>query len=465
MKMSFDRVRLIAAAGGLMVLAGAGLLADPTRFSDFTPLTASAGAAADPAFPITFGNAEIRQLSIADRATQLAALKPNAGSWDMIAVNEDGHDKGRYLFSPFEDGAGGIQRHDLESGETDTIWQSWSGYPAARMDPSYWTPWGTYITGEENWGDCGAPSYRCGRLFELKNPTTAPAIFTPVGASSNDGADFAHQNVIPRVSQEGIQFDRDGNMYFIDELATGCVYRYSTAAQWSKVRNGKADYFAAGQTSVLRVGNGLTAGATGAFTWVAITNANGQALPGALTVTDSNGVVSVDGRASCDVATYKGTDYNRPEDMQIQTVNGRQNLYFTETTTHRVFAIDLSNKVIRVFADRATIDLASGAAVGSALANPDNLAVDHDGNIYIVEDRNGAVDDDIWFAKDINKDGDLLDPGEGIGRWASNGAPGSEFTGLYFDPFDKRRAWVNIQHPSDGNDRTLEITIPHGHDE
>jgi secreted PhoX family phosphatase len=106
------------------------------------------------------------------------------------------------------------------------------------------------------------------------------------------------------------------------------------------------------------------------------------------------------------------------------------------------------------------IDLATGAAVGAALANPDNLAVDRDGNMYIVEDRGGAVDDDIWFADDLNSDGDLADAGEGIGRWASNGAVGSEFTGLYFDPTDKRRAWVNIQHPASGNDRTIEITTP-----
>jgi len=35
----------------------------------------------------------------------------------------------------------------------------------------------------------------------------------------------------------------------------------------------------------------------------------------------------------------------------------------------------------------------------------------------------------------------------------------STLTGLYFDPKDKRRAWVNIQHPASGNDRTIEITI------
>lgn len=286
-----------------------------------------------------------------------------------------------------------------------------------------------------------------------------------MGAFSNDGADFEHKNVIPRSSHEGIQFDRDGNMYFIDELDGGNIYKYTSAARFSRVMSGKADYFAAGRTFVLRVGDGNTANATGAYAWVPFTDANGLALPGALTITDTNGVTSVDARNTTNLAPFKGTDYMRPEDMQIQTVHGREYLYVATTTTNQVYRLDLKNKAISVFADRNTIDLATGAAVGGALASPDNLAIDHDGNIYIVEDRNGAVDDDIWFAKDRNKDGDLLDAGEGLGRWATNGTPGSEFTGLYFDPFNKRRAWVNIQHPSSGNDRTIEITIPHGRDD
>ena len=178
------------------------------------------------------------------------------------------------------------------------------------------------------------------------------------------------------------------------------------------------------------------------------------------TITDPNGVTSVDARNTTNLAAFKGTDYQRPEDMQVQTLNGRQYLYVTTTTTHEVYRLDLTNQTISVFANRNTINLATGSAVGSALNSPDNLAVDHDGNIYIVEDRSGGSDDDIWFGKDLNGDGDLTDLGEGIGRWASNGAAGSEFTGLYFDPTDKRRAWVNIQHPNSGNDRTIEITIP-----
>jgi sugar lactone lactonase YvrE len=461
LKTSVERATLVTVGG--LLLAGTVAIGDGTRFSDFTPLTSSAGPTIDEAAPITFGNSEVRQESIADRASQLASLVPNAGAWDMNTLNATGHRRGRFLFTVFETGASGVQRHDLQTGETETIWQSWPGVPATRFDPSFWTPWGTLITAEEDWGDCGAPAYACGRLFEFKNPTTAPGIFTPVGPFSNAGANFAHQNVIPRTSHEGIQFDDDGNMYFIDELNGGNIYKYTPAARFDRVMAGRADYFAAGRTSVLRVGDGNTPNATGAYVWIPFTDATGAALPGALTITDGNGITSVDGRNTTKLPAFKGTGYNRPEDAQIQTVKGRQYLYFNATGTHQTYRLDLTHKTIAVFADRNTIDLATGLPVGSEFSSPDNLAVDHDGNIYIVEDEPGGVSDDIWFARDLNKDGDLLDPGEGIGRWASNGTLGSEFTGLYFDPFNKRRAWVNIQHPASGVDRTIEITILHDH--
>jgi secreted PhoX family phosphatase len=392
----------------------------------------------------------------------VAAGVPNSGVWDMITVNETGPRKGRYLFVPFESGQSGIQRTNLATGETETIFSSLEPGDFVRWDASYWTPWGTYITAEEEWCSAGAgcTTSPYGRLFELTNPTTAPGITEPLTSTSNSGAEIFHRNIIPRVSHEGIQFDKDLNMYFVDELNGGSVYKYTSAASWGEIKSGRAGYFDAGQVFVLRVGDGATPNATGAFAWVPITDAVGNPLPGTLTITDPNGVTSLDGRNTTDLPAFKGTDYQRPEDLQIQTVKGVERLFMTTTTTHETYVLNLKTKNISVFADRNTIDLATGAAAGSALANPDNLAVDHEGNIYIIEDRNGGVDDDIWFARDLNKDGDLLDAGEGIGRWASNGTPGSEFTGLYFDPTNKRRAWVNIQHPASGNDRTMEITLP-----
>ena len=138
--------------------------------------------------------------------------------------------------------------------------------------------------------------------------------------------------------------------------------------------SGKAEYFDAGQTFVLRVGDGNTPNATGAFTWVPFTDKNGAALPGALTITDVNGVTSVDARNTTNLAAFKGTDYQRPEDMQIQTTRGKgrkgggEYLYMTTTTTNEVYRIDLQRNVITRVRNRGTIDLATGAAVGISAA-------------------------------------------------------------------------------------------------
>ena len=86
MSVSLKRVSLII-AGGLLV-AGSVLFAEGTRFSDFAPLARSAGPTADVAVPMTFGNPDFQQRSLADRNSQLAAGFPNTGVWEMNTVNE-----------------------------------------------------------------------------------------------------------------------------------------------------------------------------------------------------------------------------------------------------------------------------------------------------------------------------------------------------------------------------------------
>ena len=116
MRMSLDRARLVTAGG--LLLAGTVLIADGTPFLGFHAADrSSAGPTGrDEDVPITFGNPAFQQRSIADRATQLADGKPNSGSWDMNTVNETGAHKGRYLFTVFETGQSGVQRHDLLDG-------------------------------------------------------------------------------------------------------------------------------------------------------------------------------------------------------------------------------------------------------------------------------------------------------------------------------------------------------------
>ena len=252
-----------------------------------------------------------------------------------------------------------------------------------------------------------------------------------------------HQNAIARVSHEGLAFDKNNNLYYIDELNGGAIYRYNSATP-----NNGSTYFSGGTNSVLRVGNGNTANATGAFSWVAFTDATGAALPGAVTITDPNGIRSVDGRATTDLAALRGTDYQRPEDLEIQTLaNGDQVLYVATTTTNEVYSINLATNQIQTFVSRSTIDAATGLPVGNALTSPDNLAIDADGNIYVVEDQPGGVAD-IWFATDANRDG----VAESLSRWATMSTAGAEPTGLFFDLGNPNVAYVNVQHPTGGVD-------------
>ena len=77
-----------------------------------------------------------------------------------------------------------------------------------------------------------------GRLFELTNPTTADSV-TETETAVRPAA-VEHRNVIPRVSHEGIQFDKALNMYFIDELNGGSLYKYTPAASWGDIKSGNA---------------------------------------------------------------------------------------------------------------------------------------------------------------------------------------------------------------------------------
>jgi len=432
-----------------------------TEFDNFTPqIGDTTPLNPGSATPYRLPSPNFSQVTIADRATQNTLVPgSNSGNWDMIAANETGADAGRYLFMPWEifstsvPTKAGVQRIDLWDNNYNTRTTTIVAAGTQNFssgDASRWTPWGGYLTAEESWG----ANSTAGRLFEVTNPTTAAA----------NAGNFVQRSVIPRVSHEGLAFDKSNNLYFVDELNGGSIYKYTSANPLATNGN---DFFSAGQTFALKVqaggqfeGNNAAA-ITGLSTWEAITDVNGGALAG---ISALLGDGTIDGRVTADHADVKGTGFNRPEDLEIQNLaDGNQFLYFTTTDSDndgntangrgRVYSYNVGSSEVKLFADSNTIDAATGLAAGSAFKNPDNLAIDDEGNIYIVEDQDGGVED-VWFALDANRDG----VAESVSKWISLTTAGAESTGLYFDKFNPNKAYINVQHPTDGIDRTIALT-------
>jgi secreted PhoX family phosphatase len=93
--------------------------------------------------------------------------------------------------------------------------------------------------------------------------------------------------------------------------------------------------------------------------------------------------------------------------------------------------------------------------VGGVFNDPDNIAIDAEGHMYIVEDQpDGQAD--IWFVTDADNDGIA----ESISRRTSMFILSAEPTGLYFDKFNPNVAYVNVQHPLSGDDRAMMIAVP-----
>jgi hypothetical protein len=402
--------------------------------------------------------ARMVQTKVTDRNTLLAQGLPNGFSqWDQMSFDPTG----RYIFEATEQNYGaGVFRYDQSTHAVVALMQgngtnvrnpnpaAWS--PAnddfRNCDPCLWTPWGTVVTAEEADG---------GRLFEILNP------LSPTGPYQ-----VVWRNKLPSCTYEGIRFDAQGVLYFSDEDNSGSFYKFVPTVYGN---------LGAGQLFVLSVdafANDLTAlpdwnwdsavnrhadsERFGLAHWIPLTDAAGTPLTAANPYAF---VTSTGARLAAD--EVRATPFGRAEDMDINTLaNGHQCLYSSLTGENRVASIELvsaTTAIVRVFVDFDTIDLATGQDVnpqqndpfsppgpGSTFNDPDNLAVDAFGNVYIVED---ASPGDIWRAIDADRDG----VAEAIGRVVSDGVLNGEPTGMVFDPRDPYRFVCTIQGPPSGN--------------
>lgn len=391
---------------------------DPIAASAYAELTTDPNVLHDKPWVLPRG---FKQSIVSDESR----LDIYAGSdWnDMNTVNETGKHAGRYMYRTHEVrpsannlGAytgGAVSVVDLETGEAKVVMQR---YDWEALDGIVWTPWQTLLVTEETGSVLlpapEFPSAVRGLVYELKMDKKDPAKAESVTVLPMLGS-MAH---------EGIEVDAEGNVYIIDEYATGAIYKF--------VPDNYGD-LSQGQLYALKVDDGMTGDKTGPADWVAL----------------DMDLAQVDARTAA--ANAGATRYGRPEDLErIGNM-----LYVAITSEARVLSIRLGDQPwVHNFAKAGLNAPVENKAAGvTGFKSPDNLANGPDGKLWIVEDN---VPSDIWVALPDN-DGDGAS--DGVHLFASLKDNGAEGTGIYFGK-DPRTLYVNVQHSATGNDKTMAIS-------
>jgi hypothetical protein len=418
--------------------------AEPGQF-DFQPLAESAGCVAggEGAYP------NERPFVLPDGFTQRVIAREGDGgstdNWDMNTLNETGAFAGRFLFRSHETLASGqVSVTDLQTGDTRVLVQraDWN-----RMDGLVWTDWRTLLTAEEmrperqpSTPDPSVPQAQAGLVYEVDVSTGATVARPALGAKAH----------------EGIRLDPSGNVYGISETAPTTVVtppqipggpapvpRAAPGGYIFKFVPDRYGDLSSGQLYALRI-VAPTGDRTGEAVWVPLDRT----------------AVQIDADAE---ATRAGaTGYGRPEDIEIATstgssVGGSNILYVAVTDEHRVLRVDLRDPVGASEHDSAFVSeyVARGVNAPMEFNNPDNLALDKQGNLYITEDTRTPPGMDVWVAVPNRS---RLDAALMTVRFASLTDCEAEPSGIYFDPSGSV-LFVNVLHRGGLDRRDLGIAI------
>jgi hypothetical protein len=363
----------------------------------------------------------------------------------MNTLNETGPHAGRFLYRSHETPANGqVSVTDLETGVTRVL------VPRAdwnRMDGIVWTPWGTLLTAEEmrperqpSTPDPTVPQAQAGLVYEV-DPVTGEAVARPaLGAKAH----------------EGIRFDPQGNVYGISETAPSTVVtppqvpggpppvpRAAPGGYIFKFVPDERGDLSSGQLYALKIV--VPAGdRTGEAIWVPLDRT----------------LVQIDADVAATLA--EATGYARPEDVEIATSTGNNRggsniLYVAVTDEHRVLRVDLREPGGGPEHETAFVSdyVVSGVNAPSDFRNPDNLALDKTGNLFITEDTATPPGMDIWAA--IPGEGDHTAAARTV-RFASLTDCAAEPSGIYFNR-SGTVLFVNVLHRGGPDPRDLGMMI------
>lgn len=423
--------KLLTTAVTTAILFSSCATADGNHGFNFKPIDGSADSANwDPSAPWKLPKGFDQ--TVVSNETNLNIYDGDRDDWhDMNTVNETGRKAGRYMYRTHElrypdnqPEGGTVSVVDLKTGATKILAQdnSWSA-----LDGIRWTPWGSVLFAEEVEG---------GRLFDIFLKDDLMTVSAVVDRPN-----------VGRLAHEGIDLDKDGNVYVVDEhrgRASGCsgtvpcgggIYRF--------VPDNFGD-LSSGSLYVLDIEENTRRDNTGQGAWL------GPIDP-------------LNARESGTAAG--GVSYQRPEDVEVigdtlyvAITEGSRDEYGDEYYEGRVLAIDLNTMAVTNFIKPGVnvpveIGCPGDAGFQTGFDSVDNLAEAPNGNLVVIEDN---VPSDIWFASSKT---DAYGASKKVELFASLTDPEAEGTGIYFSPLDPGTLYVNVQHSAaDDGDGTWAIS-------
>lgn len=364
-----------------------------------------------------------------------------------------------------------------------------------------WTPWGTILTAEENfhqyfggdpagtaeaanykrYGMKGEPSYPWGKFvdrFDVTKEVNEPNRFGwIVEINPYDPAQIpAKRTALGRLKHEAATtvVNGDGRLvvYTGDDERFEYVYKY--------VSNGKFDA-GAGLANAALLDDGTLHvakfAADGGVEWLPLVHGQGE-------LTEANGFKSqadilIETRRAADL--LGATKMDRPEDVETDPKSGKVYIVLTKNDKRKPEQVDPMNAradnkwghIIELTPpgnDHAATrfawdmflqagnpnDAAQGAKYGGAVtdsgwfANPDNLAFDPKGRMWIATDGfpDHGVHDGVWAA-------DVDGAGRAVTRHFLGVPRGAELCGPAFTP-DGQTFFVSVQHPGEEDESNFD---------
>jgi secreted PhoX family phosphatase len=362
------------------------------------------------------------------------------------------------------------------------------------------TPWGTWLTCEENFqsyfgGDpaklpdadlakrygLGGPGFGWSRHVERfdvdKEPNEPNRFGWVVEIDPYEPQSMpVKRTALGRMRHEGCTYAlaKDGRVVFYtgDDDRFEYVYKFVTARPWSPSdRAANRNLLDEGTLHVARFD------ADGKVAWLPLVHGQGP-------LTEANGFASqgdvvINARRAGDL--LKATPMDRPEDIETNPVNGRVYVVLTNNGSRKADQVDKANP--RAVNDHGHIlelapkdgDHASTEATWSIfllagkpgqdagaryhratsdqgwLSCPDNIAFDSKGRIWIVTDGSpeaAGVADGVYAA-------DTMGRGRALTRCFYQAPTGAEVCGPIFTP-DDQTFFLAVQHPGEDRDSTFE---------